>query len=502
MRGISVVLSLIVLGSSASAQSIYSGYDASADPQSQANNFAGGANGSGVNSADGAVLNVPRSYRPAMPRQTINFGMKLKYYAASTGSFRNFLEAGFTAGIPNIPSAPSQPKPPAVLTVESGKAYGQQMEDYGNGMEAWRHDSEDELRYRASRLALGFATSETRMLFNNLILPTALHEDPRYVPAYIDGSFGSRMWHAVSAIVVTRTDNGTLTPNISKIGGTLGAAFISEKIYSRLGYTPYTQTKSFTPRIRTGQYVWRYTAFSLAGDLATNVGRELVRTAVRPDIQMYNANGSTTEDNYYPLSVGGKAFYWARSTYAPRNFIQGALIAGVPTIDSMPEFPGVPPINTPAEAIAAEQLLEAYGAAVQGWRDNLENNIRYHERRLIGSFSESETQQLLANFAVPVLSGMDPRYIPLGPGHTAGSRLGNALSGVVIGHMDSGRRMVNLPILMGTVGAAFIAKDAYYPKLDVPQLEGNRVLAKTIGFNFAADALLNVLGEFLGRKSY
>lgn len=498
MRGISLFLSLAVLGSSASAQSI-----GSSQAQPQASNFSsGGGDAAGINGAEGVVPNVPKSYRPAMPRQTINFGMKLKYYAYSTASFRNFLEAGLTAGIPNIPSAPKQPQPPAVLTVQSGQAYANAMENYGNVMDEWRHNSENELRYRASRLAFGFGTSETRMLFSNLILPAALHEDPRYVPAYIDGSFGSRMWHAVSAIAVTRTDHGMLTPNISKIGGTIGAALVSEKIYSHLGYTPYKQTQFSTPRIRTGQFVWRYTALSLAGDMATNVGRELVRTAVRPDIQMNNDLGQVTEENYYPLSVGGKFFYWARSTYAPRTFIQGVLMTGIPDITSMPELPAIPPIHTQAEALAAEQLLIAYGQSVQGWRQNLENDVRYHERRLIGGFSEAETQQLLSNFVVPVLAGMDPRYIPLGPGHDAGSRLSHALSGVVIGHTESGQKMVNLPVLAGTVGAAFIAKEMYYPKLDVPQLESNRVLAKTIGFNFAADALLNVLGEFLGRKPY
>jgi hypothetical protein len=35
----------------------------------------------------------------------------------------------------------------------------------------------------------------------------------------------------------------------------------------------------------------------------------------------------------------------------------------------------------------------------------------------------------------------------------------------------------------------------------VPELENNRVLAKTIGFNLGADALLNLFGEFFIRKN-
>src|SRR5579885_612226 len=54
---------------------------------------------------------LPHSYQPAMPVTTLTWGMKLNYYLRSTGSFRNFLEAGLVAGIPNLPSAPSQRQP-------------------------------------------------------------------------------------------------------------------------------------------------------------------------------------------------------------------------------------------------------------------------------------------------------------------------------------------------------------------------------------------------------
>jgi hypothetical protein len=191
-----------------------------------------------------------------------------------------------------------------------------------------------------------------------------------------------------------------------------------------------------------------------------------------------------------------------RSTWGLRNFIQGALMAGIPNIPDQPEQPAVPNITTQEQALVFDAIFVQYGEDIQAWRDNLEDDVRYHERRLIGGFSESETQQFLANLAVPIVLGMDPRYIPLGPGHSAGSRMGNALTSVAIGHMDSGRKMVNLPILAGTVGAAFVAKELYYPKLGVPELESNRVLAKTIGFNFAADGLLNLFSEFFMHKGF
>jgi hypothetical protein len=427
-----------------------------------------------------------------MPVTTLTWGMKLDYALRSTASFRNFLEAGFIAGIPNLPSAPTQPQPPATITIDSVQTYADAMDAYGDGMDVWRRTSEDELRYRGRRFAVGLATAETRQILSNFVIPVALRQDPRYIAGYIDGGFGQRLWHAVSSIAVTRSDSGRLVPNYSKIGGTIAAAYIGKTVYA----------KQFdVPQLQTGQFVRRYIGYSLAGDLATNVSRTLVRSAIKPDIEMYTSQGVATEDSYYPLSVGGKFFYWARSTYGLRNFIQGALMAGIPDIPDQPEQPAVPNITTEEQALAFDRIFVQYGMDIQAWRDNLEDDVRYHERRLIGGVSESETQQFLANFALPVTLGMEPRYIPLGPGHTAGARLGHAFTGVVIGHTDSGRKMVNLPVLGGTVGAAFMAKELYYPKLGVPELESNRVLAKTIGFNFAADGLLNIFGEFFIHKS-
>ena len=353
---------------------------------------------------------LPRRYRPASTVTTITWGTKLNYYLRSTVSFRNFLEAGFLAGIPNLPSAPSQPQPPAEITIDGVQNYANAMDAYGDAMDTWRRSSEDELRYRASRFEVGLATAETRQLLSNLAIPVALHQDPRYIPAYIDGGFGQRMWHAVSSIAVTRSDSGQLVPNYSKLGGTVAAAFIGKAVYAKEFDVPQLQTRRF---------VYHYIGYSLAGDVATNVGRELVRTVIKPDIEMYNAEGPATQESYYPISVGAKFVYWAHSTYGMRNFIQGALMAGIPNIPDQPDQPAVPNITTQEQALAFDAIFVQYGNDIQSWRDNLEEDVRYHERRLIGGVSESETQQFLANFVLPVALGMDPRYIPLGPGHSA-----------------------------------------------------------------------------------
>jgi hypothetical protein len=464
-------------------------------PSAPSSHIADGAGGiiAPSPSTPSTSTNILRSYHPALPISTLTPGIKLRYYLGSAVSFRNLLEAGLLAGIPNIPSAPSQPAPPSVITIPSARIYASEMNAYGDAMDAWQRTSEDEMHYRERRFEVGLSTAETRQFLSNLALPVALRQDPRYVPAFIEGSFGERMWHAVSAIAVTRSDSGRLVPNYSKLGGTVAAAYLGKEVYAKA---------LDVPELQTGQFVRRYISYSLAGDLATNMGRELVRTAIKPDIETYNAEGVATEDSYYPLSAKGKFFYWARSTYGLRNFIQGGLLAGIPNVPPQPQEPVKPTITSQQEALAYYAIYVQYGQDLQAWRDNTENDVRSRVHRFIGGASESETQQFLANAALPLAFGMEPRYIPLGQGYSAGSRMGNAFTSLVVGHTDSGQRTFNIPLLAGTVGAALAAKELYYPKLGVPELESNRVLAKTIGFNFAADGLLNLFGEFFMHKGF
>ena len=420
------------------------------------------------------------------------FGLKVRTYLHSTYAFRNLLEAGLISGIPDLSSAPEQPQPPTVISDDSMNSYTNAMDAYGTEMDTWRRSSEDELRYRGRRFAVGLATAETRQSLSNLVLPTLLHQDPRYVPANIEGSFGQRMWQAVRSIAITHNNSGNSVPNYSKLGGTIAAGYLGQAIYAR---------QFDVAELHSGHFAEKYIAYSLGGDLATNTGRELIRTVMKPDIEMAAEHGPTTQDSYYPLSVGGKFVYWARSTYYVRNFVQGALLAGIPDIPPEPAQPSDPQITSEEQAQAFYTTFIQYGNDLQSWRDNMEENVRYHERRLIGGISESETQQLLSKLVLPTSLAMDPRYIPLGAGHSGGARFANALAGVVVGRMNSGHRMLNLPLLGGTAGAAFIAQNVYYPKLGVPELETNRVLAKTIGFNLGADALLDILGEFFPRKN-
>lgn len=440
---------------------------------------------------DNQGIVLPRNFRIAAAANGSDTPAKISYYLGSTWSIRNFLEAGFVAGIPNLTSAPSQPVPPYGNVNDPG--YQHALDTYGDQMDDWRRTNEVLLRYKAARFEVGFATAETRQLLSNLALPILFHQQARYLPADVDAGFGERMLNAASSIVLTRSDSGMLVPNYSKLGGTVAAAFIGKSLYANAFNAP---------ELNSGHFVMHYITYSLLGDLATNAAHEMVRATLNPELTMSGRFGRPTEDSYYPMSAGGKFIYWMHSTYMPRNFIQGALIAAVPTITDEPKEPinGFP--STYYGYPNFQTADDAWGTIVLGWKQNLENDVRYHEHRFIGGFSESETQMFLQNFAIPVALNMDPRYIALGSEHPAGARLAHAFTSLAVGHTDSGARTVNLPVLGGTVGAAFIAKGLYYPQLGTPSLESSSILARTISFNFAADAIYNVLSEFFGHRAY
>ncbi len=420
------------------------------------------------------------------------FAQTLGNYVKESVSFRNFIDAGLISGMPNLPVAPSQPMAPSVLNSTTGPAYENSMSNYGDGMDNWRRNSEVELRYRARRAGVGIATEETRNFLGDLVLPLALREDGRYVPANLDQHFGSRIGHAFAAPLITRTPGGHLIPNYAHIGATFAAGAIGEHFYASALNVPQLQTSNF---------LWKYTGYTLAGDVATNVARELVRSAIKSDLQQFARNGESTEAHYYPLSIAGKAANWARSTYSPRHFVSAALLAGMPQYTSQPDYPSAPPINTTAQELAYDQSLIAYGNNLQSWRRTTEENMRYTSRRAIGGFAESETQGFMTQFLFPVLFRQESRYTPTGGG-SFGARVGHAFTSLAVARQDSGKKTLNVSLIAGTGWAAYIADKSYYPALDVPHLATAQVFEKTVGFNLAGDLLLNLVHEFMPQHSF
>jgi hypothetical protein len=64
------------------------------------------------------------------------------------------------------------------------------------------------------------------------VLPTVLHEDPRYLRRG-RGSAWSRIYYAATRVLITRTDSGSPTFNVSQVFGQLGQAGISLTYYPK-----------------------------------------------------------------------------------------------------------------------------------------------------------------------------------------------------------------------------------------------------------------------------
>jgi hypothetical protein len=94
----------------------------------------------------------------------------------------------------------------------SNPSYGQGMKGYGK------------------RYATAYGDNLIENFAANAALPSVLHQDPRYYQLG-HGGFLRRSWHAVSRVVITRSDHGQTQPNYSELGGAMAAAAISTYSY-------------------------------------------------------------------------------------------------------------------------------------------------------------------------------------------------------------------------------------------------------------------------------
>jgi hypothetical protein len=78
----------------------------------------------------------------------------------------------------------------------------------------------------AKRYGSGYADDVSARMIGSAILPSLLHQDPRYFYKGT-GSVRSRIYYAVSRAVVTRGDNGKAQPNYSHVLGSFAAGGIS-----------------------------------------------------------------------------------------------------------------------------------------------------------------------------------------------------------------------------------------------------------------------------------
>jgi Carboxypeptidase regulatory-like domain len=82
------------------------------------------------------------------------------------------------------------------------------------------------------RYGVTAATGFTDIMIGGAILPSLLHQDPRYFYQGT-GTTKSRIFHAISNPFVCRGDNGDMQPNYSSLGGDLISSAISNAYYPR-----------------------------------------------------------------------------------------------------------------------------------------------------------------------------------------------------------------------------------------------------------------------------
>jgi Carboxypeptidase regulatory-like domain len=84
----------------------------------------------------------------------------------------------------------------------------------------------------AERVGSNAADGFSDIMLGGAILPSLLHQDPRY---YYQGtgSTGSRARHALISPFVCKGDNGRLQPNFSSMGGDLGSSALSNLYYPK-----------------------------------------------------------------------------------------------------------------------------------------------------------------------------------------------------------------------------------------------------------------------------
>ena len=102
-----------------------------------------------------------------------------------------------------------------IAGVAGAEQYNNTYPGYGSGIEGY-----------GKRYGAALADSVTSRIIGSAILPSVLHQDPRYFYQG-SGSVSSRTWHALSSTLVTRGDNGQSQPNYSRVLGNLAAGAIA-----------------------------------------------------------------------------------------------------------------------------------------------------------------------------------------------------------------------------------------------------------------------------------
>jgi hypothetical protein len=91
-------------------------------------------------------------------------------------------------------------------------------------------DYQQGLKGYGQRLGANYATGFADIMIGGAILPSLLHQDPRYFYQGT-GTTRSRVVHALSSPFICKGDNGNWQPNYSSLGGDLAASAIANTYY-------------------------------------------------------------------------------------------------------------------------------------------------------------------------------------------------------------------------------------------------------------------------------
>lgn len=117
------------------------------------------------------------------------------------------------------------------------------------------------------RVGAVYANGFTNILIGGAVLPSLLHQDPRYFYQGT-GTTKSRMIHALLSPFICKGDNGRWEPNYSSIGGDLASSAISNAYYPAAN--------------RGAGLVFEGTLISLGARMADTMMKEFVLSKFRP----------------------------------------------------------------------------------------------------------------------------------------------------------------------------------------------------------------------------
>jgi hypothetical protein len=113
----------------------------------------------------------------------------------------------------------------------------------------------------AQRFGSGYADGAIGTLIGGAVLPSLLHQDPRYFYQGT-GSIPSRILHAAAFAALCKGDNGHWQPNYSSVGGDLASGALSNLYYP--------------PSNRSAGLVFYNALLDAAGRVASNLAQEFV----------------------------------------------------------------------------------------------------------------------------------------------------------------------------------------------------------------------------------